>query len=119
MTDADLQNYRRQLLALRRRISGDVVDIRGETPSVGGEADSGLPETLTDSADKSVHEYEEQVDRALEDNEEQLLIEIAAALTRLDAGTFGRCESCGQAIGQARLAAIPYARNCMACARLG
>jgi RNA polymerase-binding transcription factor DksA len=39
-----------------------------------------------------------------------------AALGRLAAGQYGRCERCGAAIGDERLAAVPLARRCMACA---
>jgi DnaK suppressor protein len=46
----------------------------------------------------------------------EVLREIDEALTKLDAGTFGRCESCGGEIGSARLEAMPAARLCMACA---
>jgi len=39
-----------------------------------------------------------------------------AALARLDAGTFGRCERCSARIGEARLEARPSARLCIDCA---
>lgn len=41
------------------------------------------------------------------------LEEIHAARRRLAAGTFGRCESCGQNIGVERLRAVPWARRCV------
>ncbi|MCD9197185.1 TraR/DksA family transcriptional regulator [Aeromicrobium wangtongii] len=37
-------------------------------------------------------------------------------MTRLHAGTYGRCESCGEVIAAARLEARPTARRCVACA---
>jgi len=42
--------------------------------------------------------------------------EIDAALARLAAGTYARCESCGRPIADARLEALPAARTCIACA---
>ena len=42
--------------------------------------------------------------------------EVDAALRRVDAGTYGVCERCGQPIAAARLDARPFARYCMACA---
>ena len=42
--------------------------------------------------------------------------ELRAALERAQAGAYGRCESCGQPIGEARLEARPSARTCIACA---
>ena len=44
------------------------------------------------------------------------LAEVDAALARLDAGTYGLCERCGQQIGEARLDALPAARTCIGCA---
>ncbi len=44
------------------------------------------------------------------------LEEVEAALANLDAGTYGVCESCGAAIGEARLEAMPVARTCIRCA---
>jgi RNA polymerase-binding protein DksA len=44
------------------------------------------------------------------------LAEIDAAITRLDVGTYGVCERCGQPIGDARLRARPVARTCITCA---
>jgi RNA polymerase-binding protein DksA len=44
------------------------------------------------------------------------LVEIDAALARLDAGVYGVCERCGRPIGEGRLEARPVARLCMDCA---
>ena len=44
------------------------------------------------------------------------LAEVDAALARVDAGTYGACERCGQSISPARLEARPAARLCVACA---
>ena len=41
---------------------------------------------------------------------------IRAALKRLDDGDYGRCMTCGKAIAPARLEALPYAVQCVACA---
>lgn len=43
--------------------------------------------------------------------------EVEAALTKLDEGTYGGCELCGQPIDIDRLLARPAARACIACAR--
>lgn len=45
--------------------------------------------------------------------------EVDQALERLDAGTYGTCEVCGQPIGAERLAARPSARACIRCASHG
>jgi RNA polymerase-binding transcription factor DksA len=44
------------------------------------------------------------------------LAEIEQAVTRLDAGTYGICERCGQMIAEARLEARPASSRCITCA---
>lgn len=44
------------------------------------------------------------------------LDEVVEALAKMDAGTYGVCESCGQPIADARLEAKPAARLCITCA---
>ena len=41
---------------------------------------------------------------------------LEAALLRLAAGTYGRCEQCGLEIGTGRLEAVPSTRLCVTCA---
>lgn len=49
----------------------------------------------------------------------QHVADLSAALQRLDAGTYGRCERCSRPIPAARLAARPTALTCIACAEHG
>lgn len=46
----------------------------------------------------------------------EALDEVETALGKLEAGTYGVCESCGQRISPPRLEAMPAARLCMDCA---
>lgn len=41
--------------------------------------------------------------------------QIRAAIDRLDAGAYGRCTRCGDAIAAARLDVLPYAETCIRC----
>ena len=41
---------------------------------------------------------------------------IKAALSKIDAGTYGICASCGNEIARKRLEALPYATTCIDCA---
>ena len=42
--------------------------------------------------------------------------EVKQALERLDAGTYGECDKCGEPISAARLEALPAAQYCINCA---
>jgi DnaK suppressor protein len=44
------------------------------------------------------------------------LVDVEHALGKIDAGTYGVCESCHQEIVAARLEAMPAARYCISCA---
>jgi DnaK suppressor protein len=60
--------------------------------------------------------FERQHVAALLSQARAQLTEVAAALRRLDDGSYGRCERCGQQIAYARLAARPTATTCVTCA---
>jgi RNA polymerase-binding transcription factor DksA len=51
----------------------------------------------------------------LEETRTQVAV-LDEALARTDAGTYGRCESCGQEIAAERLAVRPAATHCIGCA---
>ena len=53
---------------------------------------------------------------ALAGNLRESLSDVEDAIVKLDNGTFGTCESCGQAISPDRLEAKPAAKLCMECA---
>ena len=46
---------------------------------------------------------------------EEELAEIHEALARIDAGSYGRCETCGGSVSAERLRKIPQARECTPC----
>ncbi|MDX6689717.1 MAG: DnaK suppressor protein [Solirubrobacteraceae bacterium] len=47
---------------------------------------------------------------------EQALARTERALAKIDAGTYGTCDSCGEPIARARLEAMPDGVMCLACA---
>ena len=53
---------------------------------------------------------------ALLDQARRRLADVDAAVTAVEAGTYGRCEVCGRPIAPARLRARPTARTCVGCA---
>ncbi len=73
-------------------------------------ADNHVADTATVTLDR-------EIDYTLEENSEHVLKAIDLALTKIEAGTFGVCENCGQPIAEERLAAIPYATQCIDCKR--
>ena len=61
--------------------------------------------------------FEREQLAALRDRAVASLAELDAALVRVDDSTYGTCETCGGAISDERLAALPATRVCVTCAR--
>jgi RNA polymerase-binding protein DksA len=60
--------------------------------------------------------FERQHVAALVGQNREHLAEIDSALRKLDDGSYGVCETCGQPVGAERLAARPTAAKCVRCA---
>jgi RNA polymerase-binding protein DksA len=117
MTNANLEKYRRALLDLGKSLKGKVSDLAHEAlRKTGGEESGNLSNMPMHMADLASDNFEQEVAIGLLETEEQRLEEIAAALERIDNGTFGRCQECGKEISETRLQAIPYTRLCIDCA---
>ena len=69
-----------------------------------------------DSAEQAQERENDEVVDAIGNETAQSIRVIQAALERIEAGTYGTCDSCGEDIGQARLAAVPEATRCVSCA---
>jgi DnaK suppressor protein len=111
-TDAEICEIRQQLAAEAaelaaeiRRAESDIADRLGDSVSDAGD----------DQADVGAKAYEREHELALTYNARELLAQTERALGRIEAGTYGSCESCGEAIGKARLQAFPRATLCVGC----
>lgn len=69
--------------------------------------------------DRATEIEDDDVLDALEESAIKEIREIRAALQRIEDGTYDTCKSCGGEIDQKRLAALPYAAECIQCAGAG
>jgi len=69
-----------------------------------------------DSQERSLQLENDEVLGALDEAGRKELLQIRGALQRLDDGTFGTCDRCGESISKARIAALPSAALCIQCA---
>src|SRR5216684_3998715 len=114
MTKTEMEAYRESLLALRDRHNGDASHLADEAlRRAGGGAAGNLSNMPIHMADLGTDNFEQEFSLSLMQNEEQVLTEIAAALDRIQQGTFGQCEECQASIPKPRLQAMPYARYCV------
>ncbi len=108
-----------ELKQIRAELESEVAELRADL----AKAASDMAERLTDSvrdagddsADAGTKAFEREHELALTQNAQDLLDQGERALARIDAGTYGVCESCGKPIGKARLLAFPRARLCVEC----
>ena len=68
-----------------------------------------------DQADMGATTFERDHEMSVLNNERDKLAQIDRALARIDDGTYGVCESCGNPIGKKRLMVFPRATLCMSC----
>ena len=103
----DIDSARGRLMAERHRVTSEMQALQDDlSHSLEDQTDEdGNDSHLADSAS-------ETVDR------EHLLGCIDAALGRIDAGSYGKCERCAEPISEERLEALPYATKCIECKRL-
>jgi len=111
-TEAEIAEIRDQLAAeaaaVRAEIDRAEVDIAIRLGDAVGDAGE-------DQADVGAKTFEREHELALTYNARELLAQTERAIARIETGTYGVCESCGNAIGKARLQAFPRATLCVAC----
>ena len=108
----DLERRRAELLELQSRLRATAAGLEHEL-SLDDESGE-IPAWGTDElADHATDTVNREVDDTLEENAEEILREVAAALSCIDDGTYGTCSMCGQEIPEERLEAVPYATLCV------
>jgi DnaK suppressor protein len=70
---------------------------------------------VKDTEEQSVDDFVQEVDLALMQMKSETLKKIDQAISRLEAGTYGRCQECDAEIPPARLRALPFAALCREC----
>jgi RNA polymerase-binding transcription factor DksA len=97
-------------VVLRDELQSERDRVRAELDRLAqGEFDEGFADSGQVTAERGEVE-------ALSGKLAEHLADLEDALAKLDAGTYGACESCGATIPAARLEAMPSARLCIVCA---
>jgi DnaK suppressor protein len=111
-TEAELSKVASQLAIEAVELHSDIERAESEIASrlTDATGDAG-----DDQADAGAKTFEREHELALAHTARELLAQTEHALARIEAGTYGTCESCGEAIGKARLQAFPRAVLCVAC----
>lgn len=72
-------------------------------------------DNFPDPTDRATAESDRNFMLRIRDRERRLIIKIREAIARIDDGTFGECENCGEQIGLKRLRARPVTTLCIDC----
>jgi DnaK suppressor protein len=114
----DAERFRTALLDERSRIEGAIDYLHRETPgSLEDETEEVLGGSDNHLGDAAAGTLDREIDYTLEEHSEQVLVQIQAALKRIEEGTFGMCTNCGKPIAEERLEARPWASLCIDCQR--
>jgi DnaK suppressor protein len=111
----DTAKYKKLLEDEKARLLSAVDFLVRENPGSISDELGELAEGGTDNhlGDTATAMYDRELDEGLEEGARDTLVEIDAALQRIENGTYGICEVCGKPIGAERLAAIPWTRLCI------
>jgi RNA polymerase-binding transcription factor len=104
------------LAALRTSTVARIASLRADVAMIVDSASSTTGDDEHDPEGATIG-FERAQAIALLDAAHAQLAAIDAALARIAAGSYGRCEVCGEPIAPARLAARPDATRCITCAR--
>ena len=72
-------------------------------------------ENFPDPTDRATMESDRNFTLRIRDRERKLIAKIRDALDRIEEGTFGICEECGEDISSERLEARPVTTLCIEC----
>jgi len=111
-TEAEIAELRNELAAEVAALRADIDRAETDIASRLGDA---VGDAGDDQADVGAKTFEREHELALTHNARELLAQNERAIARIETGTYGTCESCGEAIGKARLQAFPRATLCVSC----
>ena len=113
--DRFLVDQRAELVAERASYVEAAESLRLDAEALAEDMEPGDIQFDEESGEGDTLNVERERDLALSAQARAAVEEIDRALAKMDAGTYGICERCGNPIPKARLKALPYAALCVAC----
>src|SRR5215813_6380592 len=106
-----LTQFRKRLIEKHRQLADEV----GRTALYGKDQED---DSIKDLGDQANTAYTREFFFELGSGDRRMLRDVMSALQRIEDGSFGACERCGEPISEKRLEALPFARYCIDCQRL-
>ncbi|WP_224982069.1 TraR/DksA family transcriptional regulator [Geomonas agri] len=110
--EGDQLEFRNLLAEYKRRLWAD---LRDEVFAQAGENLSTQYDIPQDPGEKSMLDVLSDAGLAVADIRRQQLTALEEAQQRVELGTYGTCEGCGQPIGLPRLKLMPFTAYCVEC----
>ncbi|WP_326723726.1 MULTISPECIES: TraR/DksA C4-type zinc finger protein [unclassified Streptomyces] len=111
-TPEEVADARAELQSEALRLSSEITSSEEALAGLMRDSGDGAGDDQADTGTKNITRESEM---ALNANAREMLEQTERALQRLDAGTYGLCENCGNPIGKARMQAFPRATLCVEC----
>jgi DnaK suppressor protein len=111
MNKKEMEKYKRLLEDKKSSLSAEIAKTRSAEEETS-------EESTQDIADKAVSSYTREFLYSLTDGERTTLLQIDEALARIELGTYGFCQNCGNPKTEKRLNAVPWAPYCLDCQEL-
>jgi DnaK suppressor protein len=104
-----------KLLAIKKKLLKQREELLSEAENTLNSKISSEKESFPDPTDQAVAELDSNFTLRLRGREQKLLRKIDEAIARIEGGTYGVCESCGDQISVKRLEARPVTTLCIEC----
>ncbi|MFN8076349.1 MAG: TraR/DksA C4-type zinc finger protein [Kineosporiaceae bacterium] len=108
-----------EILGIRSELTSDVDRLGHELEAMQARLDEMMRDggdgAGDDQADTGAKAYEREQGLTFLTGTRATIFQLEQAVARLDDGSFADCDSCGEAIGKARLQAFPRATVCVSC----
>ena len=113
--DGFLARQRALLAEERATYTRQAAELKAQADSLALEHEPGDVQFDEEGGEGGTSNVDRELDLVLSGQARAAIEEIDQALAKIDAGTYGRCEQCGEMIPEARLEALPHAALCVAC----
>ncbi len=110
-----LDSQRVSLLAERDNYLRHADELKAEADSLALEHEPGDVQFDEEGGEGGTSNVDRELDLVLSAQARAAIDEIDRAFAKIDAGTYGACERCGDQIPEARLEALPHASLCVTC----
>jgi DnaK suppressor protein len=118
-------NFDKETLAnIRAQLEAEGADLQQQETELEENSFEGTQSDLTgevgldeDFADAGTATFDRERDLSIRNNIRDLIAQITRAIRKIDEGTYGRCENCGNPIDAQRIKALPHALLCLDCKR--